>query len=102
MYGLSMHNAVQLESTTDMGWNSSIGVESPNTFEMMSASICNDTNSMNSILCSKYDAIYCMASTNVSIDTYSKYKYGLLEKRSTQEIYCKLSMKIITCSSVNV
>lgn len=69
---------------------------------MMSDSICSDTNSTNSILCSKYDAIYCMTSTNVTIDSNSKYKYGLLEKSSTQDIYCKLSMKIITCSSVIV
>jgi hypothetical protein len=68
----------------------------------MSDSICNDTNSTNSILCSKYDAIYCMTSTHVTIDSHSKHKYGLLEQTSTQDVYCKLSMQIITCSSVIV
>ena len=68
----------------------------------MSNSICSDINSTNSKLCSKYDAIYCMTSTKATIDNYSKYKYGLSEKTSTQEIYCKLSIKIITCSSVIV
>lgn len=61
----------------------------------MNDSICSDTDSTNSILCTEYDAIYCITTTNVTIDSYSDYNYGLLGQTSTQDIYCKLSMKLI-------
>jgi hypothetical protein len=61
----------------------------------MSDSICGETDSTNSILCSKYDATYCMTTTNVTIENNSYYNYGLQGKTSTQDIYCK-SMQIIT------
>lgn len=62
----------------------------------MSDSICDETDSTNSILCSEYDAIYCMTTKNVTIESNSYYNYGLLGKTSTQDIYCKLSIQIIT------
>ena len=65
-------------------------------FEVMSDSICSETDSTNSILCSGYDAIYCMTTNNVTIESNSYYNYGLLGKTSTQDVYCKLSMQIIT------
>ena len=62
----------------------------------MSDSICDETDSTNSFLCSEYDAIYCMTTNNVTIESNSYYNYGLLGKTSTQDVYCKLSMQIIT------
>ena len=61
-------------------------------------SICCESDSANSILCSEYDAINCMTTNNVTIESNSYYNYGLLGKTSTQGVYRKLSITVYILS----
>jgi len=62
---------------------------------MTDTTTCRYIDSMSSMLCSYYDAVYCTTATNVTIENNSHSNYGLLQKTSNHDIFCKNIIKII-------